>query len=93
MKKVITTEERINALRSLQNSQGWKVLEEFLQDNVNKLGEEILSDINGTLTAQEKTTLSLKRYYQKKLIELPLELIKQLETVTTTEEVNFDPFE
>lgn len=85
--------EKLIALRSLKANLGWTIIVDILKENVSKLGEELLDDINSNIDQKEKDKMILKRYFQKKLIELPDTLINLIEQDNFEDETDLDPYD
>lgn len=86
---------KIAALMSLQNSEGWALILQVMNDNKAYLEQLIIEafdkETGNDLTPQQQDGCRYKLKLIKELIDTPNNLIKILET-SSDEKMDFDPY-
>lgn len=79
------------ALDQTRATEGWIHMCQVLKENIKLLEDMILSS-EGELTKDEEKILKLKRAYLLKLIDLPVNLMKNYQSVPSKDR-EFDPYD
>lgn len=78
------------ALDQTRATEGWIHMCQVLKENVKLIEEKIFNDED--LTPDDEKILKLKRTYLLKLIDLPVNLMKDYQSVPSTDR-EFDPYD
>ena len=93
---VSSNEDKVKELQNLILTQGWKIIKEAMDVNIEFMGEEIITKFDPinkkALTDQEIDNIRFKRSSFKELKDFPELLIKTLSHKQTTELKNYDPY-
>lgn len=93
---VSSNDDKVKELQNLILTQGWKIIKEAMDVNIEFMGEEIITKFDPinkkALTDQEIDNIRFKRSSFKELKDFPELLIKTLSHKQTTELKNYDPY-
>lgn len=88
-----SADQIIPALQTLKSSPGWKIIQEILQVNIQKIEKAIL-DSDESWTPAELTKWRDMRFFEKKLLELPDTIIHSYEVEAQPQQnIILDPYE